>query len=149
MGEALTLEANGTVTRPAVEAFTKALAARPDDPRALYYLGLHEAQSGDSRAALARWRELLAKSPPNAPFLPMLRAEIERVAKAAGLDANLPPATTGMPQPSREQQEAMAAMTPEQRQQAIRGMVEGLAAKMKENPPTAPAGCASPTPGRS
>jgi cytochrome c-type biogenesis protein CcmH len=39
-----------------------------------------------------------------------------------------------MPQPSREQQEAMAALTPEQRQQAIRGMVEGLAAKMKENP---------------
>jgi cytochrome c-type biogenesis protein CcmH len=28
----------------------------------------------------------------------------------------------------------MAAMTPEQRQQAIRGMVEGLAAKMKDTP---------------
>jgi cytochrome c-type biogenesis protein CcmH len=133
LGEALTLEANGTVTQPAVDAFNKALAlsrqeGQPDDPRALYYLGLHEAQSGDSRAALARWRDLLAKSPPNAPFLPMLRAEIERVAKAAGLDV------PAMPQPSREQQEAMAAMTPEQRQQAIRGMVEGLAAKLKENP---------------
>jgi cytochrome c-type biogenesis protein CcmH len=133
LGEALTLEANGTVTQPAVDAFNKALAlsrqeGQPDDPRALYYLGLHEAQSGDSRAALARWRDLLAKSPPNAPFLPMLRAEIERVAKAAGVDV------PAMPQPSREQQEAMAAMTPEQRQQAIRGMVEGLAAKLKENP---------------
>jgi cytochrome c-type biogenesis protein CcmH len=134
LGEALTLEANGTVTRPAVDAFNKALAARADDPRALYYLGLHEAQSGDSRAALARWRALLAKSPTDAPFLPMLRAEIERVAKAAGLDPDIPPAPTGMPQPSREQQDAMASMTPEQRQQAIRGMVEGLAARMKENP---------------
>jgi cytochrome c-type biogenesis protein CcmH len=95
---------------------------------------LHEAQSGDSRAALARWRALLAKSPPDAPFLPMLRAEIERVAKAAGLDPDIPPAPTGMPQPSREQQDAMASMTPEQRQQAIRGMVEGLAARLKENP---------------
>jgi cytochrome c-type biogenesis protein CcmH len=64
----------------------------------------------------------------------MLRAEIERVAKAAGLDPDIPPAPTGMPQPSREQQDAMASMTPEQRQQAIRGMVEGLAARMKENP---------------
>jgi cytochrome c-type biogenesis protein CcmH len=134
LGEALTLEANGTVTRPAVESFNKALAAQPDDPRALYYLGLHEAQSGDSRAALVRWRALLAKSPADAPFLPMLRAEIERVAKAAGLDPDIPPAPTAMPRPSREQQEAMAAMTPEQRQQAIRGMVEGLAARMKENP---------------
>ena len=134
LGEALTLEANGTVTQPAVEAFTKALANQPDDPRALYYLGLHEAQSGDSRAALARWRALLAKSRPDAPFLPMLRAEIERVAKAAGVDPDIPAAPAVMPQPSREQQDAMAAMTPEQRQQAIRGMVEGLAARMKENP---------------
>ena len=133
LGEALTLEANGTVTGPAVESFNKALAAQPDDPRALYYLGLHEAQSGDSRAALARWRALLAKSPPDAPFLPMLRAEIERVAKAANIDVPpMPPSS--MPQPSREQQDAMAAMTPEQRQQAIRGMVEGLAARLKENP---------------
>ena len=133
LGEALTLEANGTVTGPAVESFNKALAAQPDDARALYYLGLHEAQSGDSRAALARWRALLAKSPPDAPFLPMLRAEIERVAKAANIDVPpMPPSS--MPQPSREQQDAMAAMTPEQRQQAIRGMVEGLAAKLKENP---------------
>ncbi|HSP96882.1 MAG TPA: c-type cytochrome biogenesis protein CcmI, partial [Candidatus Dormibacteraeota bacterium] len=35
LGEALTLEADGTVTQPAVEAFNKALAARPDDARAL------------------------------------------------------------------------------------------------------------------
>ena len=129
LGEALTLEANGTVTPAAVEAFKKALALRPDDPRSLYYLGLHDAQAGDSAAALRRWQELEAKSPPNAPYLPVLRAEMARVAQAAGLPAN-----TTMPQPSREQQEAMAALTPEQRQQAIRGMVEGLAARMKENP---------------
>ena len=129
LGEALTLEADGTVTPAAVEAFNKALAAQPDDPRALYYLGLHEVQAGDSRAALKRWQALEAKSPPDAPFLPMLRAEIARVARDAGVAAN-----TAMPQPSREQQEAMAAMAPEQRQQAIRGMVEGLAARLKDNP---------------
>jgi cytochrome c-type biogenesis protein CcmH len=129
LGEALTLEADGTITPAAVEAFNKALALQPGDARSLYYLGLHDAQSGDSAAALKRWQELEAKSPPNAPFLPMLRAEMARVAQAAGLPAN-----TTMQQPSREQQEAMAALTPEQRQQAIRGMVEGLAARMKENP---------------
>jgi cytochrome c-type biogenesis protein CcmH len=131
LGEALTLEADGTVTAPAVEAFNRALALRPDDPRALYYLGLHEAQSGDSKAAIARWRDLLAKSPADAPWLPMLRAEIARVARAAGIEV---PPETAMPQPSREQQEAMAALPPEQRQQAIRGMVEGLAARLLDNP---------------
>ena len=128
LGVALTLEADGTVPPAAIEAFSRAIALQPDDARSLYYLGLHEAQSGDSAAALKRWQELEAKSPPNAPFLPMLRAEMARVAQAAGL-----PNTT-MPQPSREQQEAMSALTPEQRQQAIRGMVEGLAARMTENP---------------
>lgn len=129
LGEALTLEADGMVTPSAVEAFGKALALQPGDARSLYYLGLHDAQSGDSAKALKRWQELEARSPPDAPFLPMLRAEMARVAQAAGLPAN-----TTMPQPSREQQEAMAALTPEQRQLAIRGMVEGLAARMKENP---------------
>jgi cytochrome c-type biogenesis protein CcmH len=130
LGEALTLEADGTVTKPALEAFNKALRANPGDPRTLYYLGLHEVQSGDSAAALARWRDLLAKNP-DAPFAPMLRAEIERVARSAGVDPGLP-ATP--PSPSREQQEAMAKMSPAERQQAIRSMVEGLAARLKENP---------------
>ena len=128
LGEALTLEADGTVTPGALEAFNKAIALQPGDARSLYYLGLHDAQAGDSAAALKRWQELEANSPANAPFLPMLRAEMARVGKAAGLPAGT------MPQPSREQQDAMAALTPEQRQQAIRGMVEGLAARLSENP---------------
>ncbi len=131
LGEALTLEADGTVTPAAVEAFNKAVALQPNDARSLYYLGLHDAQAGDSKAALKRWQELEAKSPPDAPFLPMLRAEMARVSREAGLPA---PANTAMPQPSRDQQDAMAALTPEQRQQAIRGMVEGLAARLKESP---------------
>ena len=67
LGEGLTLEAGGTVTQPALDALRRALQARPDDARILYYLGLHEAQSGDSKAAIARWRDLEAKSPPDAP----------------------------------------------------------------------------------
>jgi cytochrome c-type biogenesis protein CcmH len=135
LGEGLTLEAGGTVTQPALEALQRALKARPDDARILYYLGLHEAQSGDSKAAIARWRDLEAQSPTDAPWLPMLRAEIARVAKAAGIE--VPPTQTPqstMPTPSREQQEAMAQLTPEQRQQAIRTMVEGLAARLADAP---------------
>ena len=137
LGEALVLEADGTVTPDALKAFDRALAGRPDDPRANYYRGLHEAQSGDSRAAVARWRDLEAKSPPDAPWLAMLRSEIARVARAAGLP--VPPsaaaaAPSGMPQPTREQQEAMQSLDPAERQQAIRSMVEGLDARLKDSP---------------
>lgn len=136
LGEGLTLEAEGIVTQPAVQAFTKALQKLPDDPRAQYYLGLHEAQSGNSRAAINRWQKLEANSPPDAPWLGLLRAEIARVAKAAGIEvpaASATPSAT-MPQPSREQQEAMAALAPAEREQAIRTMVEGLAARLEQNP---------------
>ena len=137
LGEALVLEADGTVTPDARKAFERALALRPDDARTQYYLGLHEAQSGDSRAAVARWQALEAASPPDAPWLAMLRAEIGRVARAAGLPvpaAAAPSAPSGMPQPTREQQEAMQSLDPAQRQQAIRSMVEGLDARLKDNP---------------
>ncbi|MCA0305081.1 MAG: c-type cytochrome biogenesis protein CcmI, partial [Proteobacteria bacterium] len=136
LGEALTLEANGTVTPSAVAAFKRALALQPADARALYYLGLYEAQAGDSPAALRLWRELVEKSPPDAPYLPALRAEIARLARASGAPAAPADSAGGsaMPQPTREQQEAMASMTPDQRQQTIRTMVEGLAARLQDNP---------------
>ena len=138
LGEALTLEADGTVTPAAVAAFTRALGLSPGDARSMYYLGLHDMQAGDSAAALKRWQALVDGSPPDAPYLPALRAEIARVARASGAPAPAGPGSGSgagaMPQPSREQQEAMAAMTPEQRQQTIRTMVEGLAARLKDNP---------------
>jgi cytochrome c-type biogenesis protein CcmH len=129
LGEALTIEAQGVVTRPAVDAFTKALTLQPGDARAAFYLGLHEQQSGDSEAALKRWRALEAQSPPDAPWLPSLRAEI---AKAGGT-----PSTTtapAMPQPNQDQVEAMSRLSPEERQKTIRAMVDGLAAKMQDTP---------------
>jgi len=130
LGEALTLEADGVVTRPAVDAFTKALKLQPGDARAAFYLGLHEQQSGDTEAALKRWRALETQSPPGAPWLPTLRAEIR---KAGGTPA---PTTTapGMPQPNRDQVEAMSRLSPEERQKTIRAMVDGLDAKMRETP---------------
>ena len=118
LGEALALEADGTVTPAAAEAFRKALALEAGDARSIYYLGLQEAQAGDSVAALKRWRDLEARSPAEAPYLPVLRSEIARVAKAAGLPNEGP--ADAMPQPSRDQQEAMASMSPDRRQQAIR-----------------------------
>ncbi len=151
LGELLTQDADGVVSQPAVEAFTKALEKQPGDPRALFYLGLHESQAGDSRAALKRWLDLEAQSPDGAPWLPMLRAEIERVSKQANIDPlsikpdrkppapppaapAQPPAMAGMPQPTPEQREAMAKMSPAERQQMIRGMVDQLASRMEANP---------------
>lgn len=132
LGEALTMEADGVVTQPAVEAFAQALKRAPDDPRAAFYLGLHEQQAGDSPAALKRWRDLESKSPPDAPWLPTLRAEIR---KAGGTPGATAPATgPAMPQPNADQVEAMGRLSPEERQKTIRAMVDGLEAKLRDTP---------------
>ncbi|HEY4393321.1 MAG TPA: c-type cytochrome biogenesis protein CcmI, partial [Polyangia bacterium] len=99
LGEALTYEADGVVTPPAQDAFRRALDRNSDDARAMFYLGQHEAQSGDARAALERWRALEQRSPPQAPWLPALRAEMQRVARTAGLPAPQSPAPTLGPSP--------------------------------------------------
>ncbi|MCW5732472.1 MAG: c-type cytochrome biogenesis protein CcmI, partial [Enhydrobacter sp.] len=97
LGEALTAEAAGVVTPAAQDAFRRALDRNPDDARAMFYLGLHEAQSGDAKAALERWRALEQRSPPQAPWLPTLRAEMQRVARAAGLPVPQSPAAPASP----------------------------------------------------
>jgi cytochrome c-type biogenesis protein CcmH len=153
LGELLTQQAEGVVPQPAVDAFTKALAAHPADPRALFYLGLHEEQAGEPKLALRRWFDLEAHSPEGARWLPALRADIDRVAKQANIDPRsikgdwnpaavasaLPPAVaaspTTMPQPTPEERKAMAKMTPAQRQKAIRDMVDRLDAKLRALPP--------------
>ena len=149
LGELLTQQADGVVPPAAVDAFQRALEKQPGDARALFYLGLHEAQAGESKAALTRWLDLEARSPQGAPWLPMLHAEIARVAKQAGIDPKsirpdrkppvasaTPPSSpmAGMPQPSEAEREAMAKMSPEERQQAIRGMVDRLDEKMRASP---------------
>ena len=127
LGEALTMEADGTVPQPAVDAFTRALKLQPGDARAAFYLGVHEQQAGDSGLALKRWRALEAASPPDAPWLPSLRAEIRRASNAVGETA-----APGMPTPSQDQVEAMSKLSPEERQKTIRAMVDGLAAKLQD-----------------
>ncbi|NWH09188.1 MAG: c-type cytochrome biogenesis protein CcmI [Alphaproteobacteria bacterium] len=81
-GEVLTMLMDGAVSRPAKQAFEKALAADPKDPRARYYLALERAQKGDREAAITGWEALLADAPPDAPFRPMIEEQIA-IAKGA------------------------------------------------------------------
>ena len=125
-GEALAAANRGTVTEEAEHLFAAALTIDPGEPRAHFYLGLAALQKGDRGGALARWRALEAASPEGAEWLPMLRQRI------AGL---APETDAGMARgPTREDVAAAREMLPEERARMIRGMVEGLAARLKEEP---------------
>jgi cytochrome c-type biogenesis protein CcmH len=129
-GEMLVFAAEGIVTPRAQEAFTAALARAPKDMAARYYLALAEAQAGNAQAAIDGWQKLAADVA-EPELRGRLRARIAETANSAGVAAPNLAAPTG---PSAEDQARAEQMTPEQRRQMIRGMVDGLAAKLKANP---------------
>ena len=109
LGEALTLEADGTVTPPPSTPSTRRSPRSPTMPRALYYLGLHEAQSGRQ----PRRAQALAGAGGEEPARRALPAHAaRRDARASPRPPACRAATRPRPirrSPSREQQEAMAA----------------------------------------
>lgn len=125
VGEALAAGAKGVVTAEAKQAFERALVLDPSEAKARYFLGLSAAQDGRTAEAAAMWRELLASAPADAPWAGFVREELARIGQAPP-----PPAARG---PSAEEMAAAGEMDPQQRQQMIAGMVEGLAERLKQD----------------
>lgn len=148
LGEALVAVNQGEVTRPAQAAFTNTLRKDRDDPRARYYLGLARMQQGDAKGALAVWRDLEQSSPPDAPWVPMIKDAIRQVATQAGIppisvaaihpldlaDAPAPDAAAEMRAQADAARAATGAGFSDDERQMIEGMVEGLAERLKESP---------------
>jgi cytochrome c-type biogenesis protein CcmH len=152
LGEARIIAAGGTVPPQARAEFEEVLKADPKNPRSRFYVALAEAQAGNLQPALDRLVAMARETPADAPYLPMLRERIGSLAQEmkqdpakllAGLPAPqapaqrpLPPAPAQAPErgPSAADIAAAQQMSPEARQQMIRGMVEGLAARLESEP---------------
>jgi cytochrome c-type biogenesis protein CcmH len=128
-GEALVLEAGGTVTAAARRDFEASLKDPDAAPRSRYYLALASLQHGDTKAALQSWVDLAGDSAPDAQYMPLLRRRIAETAKQAGVDPATLKTSSGKPLPA-----PTPEPTAEQREATIRGMVAGLAAKLQEHP---------------
>lgn len=123
------LAAGGYVSPQADKPLALALKLDPNNGTARYYTGLMFAQTGRPDLTFQLWEPLLGKGPQNAPWVAPIRAQIEAVAQAAGINFQLPPAA-GQPGPDAAAIAGAAKMSPAQRQQMIRGMVEGLASRL-------------------
>jgi cytochrome c-type biogenesis protein CcmH len=121
LGEALAGAAGGVVTAEAKAEFERAVAQSADDPKANYFLGLAAEQDGRRTDAAAIWQGMLAKSLADAPWRPLLEASLARVG------GSVAPALSN---------DAMAAakdMNEDDRGEMIRGMVDRLATRLKQN----------------
>ena len=143
-GESLVRASGSQVTPAALEAFHKAAAVDPGDPRARYFLAVAKDQQGDHKGAMDDWIALLRTAPQGAPWAAEVRAFVEGEARKRGEDisARLPPADVGSaaasapttPGPDAAQVAAANGMSQADRQRMIAGMVDGLEARLKSNP---------------
>jgi cytochrome c-type biogenesis protein CcmH len=124
----LMIRAAGGYVSPEAEATL--IASLERDPRngiSRYFSGLMFAQGGRFDRAFGLWEPLLRESPPEAPWVAPIRDQIEDVAMRAGVQYSLPEAAPdGAPGPTEGDIAAAAAMTDEERQQMIEGMVAQL-----------------------
>lgn len=151
LGEALVLAGSGEkIPADATAAFQKALAIDPKDPRARYFIGVDQDMSGKHAQAIDTWFALLKDTPAGAPWEADVRKTIEQVATKEKIDVKarlaalkpLPPATqagpaaalNGIPGPNREQMAAASQLPSGQQEAMVRGMVDGLAAKLAADP---------------
>jgi len=134
LAELMIIAAAGIVTAEAEKSLVAALQKDPANGTARFYSGLMFAQTGRPDRTFNLWATLLADSPPDAPWVAPIRADIETVAQAAGQRYTLPP----LGGPTAADIAAAADMTPEDRQAMIQGMVTQLSDRLASEGGPAP-----------
>jgi len=136
---------------PALDAFRKAAAIDPRDPRARYFLAVKRDLGGDHQGAIGDWLALLADTPPGAPWEADLKRTVEQVGKihkievasriagvkqpsAPTMPRALPVAAQAIPGPSAADLQAAGSIPPSQQRQMAETMVARLEGKLKANP---------------
>lgn len=122
LGEAMSAAAGGVVTAEAKAEFERAHALNADDPKANYFLGLAAEQDGRKDDAANIWRALLAKAPADAPWRVLVQSSLARVGGGGA-----------MPALSDETIAATKDMAEGDRNAMVRGMVDRLATRLKQN----------------
>jgi cytochrome c-type biogenesis protein CcmH len=121
LGEAIAGAAGGVVTSEAKAEFERAIALDADDVKASYFMGLAAEQDGRAADAGSIWRAMLAKAPSDAPWRPLVQAALARIGGVAA------------PALSDDTMAAAKGMSEGDRSAMIRGMVDRLATRLKQN----------------
>ncbi|GEM_PF-3398621 len=77
---------NGRITGEAQKALENVLRYRPDDPKAVYFMGLARLQNKEPRKALALWRYLEQTLSAEDPWLTVVHARISALQDVLQLD---------------------------------------------------------------
>ena len=131
LGEAMVAAGNSIVTADAKASFERALKIDPNHLKAQYFVGLAAEQDGRPDEAAQIWRAMLTRAPANAPFRPLVQQSLARVDKSEPPKGIAVEPKASQPGPTQEDMAAAQQLTPEQRTQMVRGMVDRLAERLK------------------
>ena len=137
--ELLILSVGGYVAPEAEIALRAALKQDPKNGGVLYYIGLMFNQNDRPYIAFKLWRDLLLKSPQNAPWIDPIRSQIQEVAFYAGvnnftLPEQLPTTavTPVAPALSDDTMASAAQLNPKERDNMVKGMVAKLSQRLQD-----------------
>lgn len=139
LAEALTRSAEGQVIPEARQLIAEVLAENGREPRALFLSGLAAMEDGAYKRAVDNWRYLIEISPSDAPWLVVVRKNLQEAADRAGIELKTDSDNSNLPVLSQESLSAAAEMSPEERLEMIEGMVVRLRERL-ENAPSDSAG---------
>ena len=123
-------QVDGVVSPQADKALRSALEINPQNGGAKYYIGLMLAQNDRPDLAIRLWKQLLNKNDIVSPWIPLIRADIERLAVLAGDTKFKLPTMESIPGPTSEDIENASSMTESEREDMIRGMVSRLSERL-------------------
>lgn len=141
----------------ALEAFERALELDPADPRARYFMAVKQDLDDDHEGAISSWLALLADTPPGAPWEGDLVRTIQQIGAINDIDvedrlatvmqARVPEvllpgsgevagdaASATVRGPTAQQITEASRLTPGEQQSMVTGMVEGLEARLENEP---------------
>lgn len=131
LGETLVVANDGIVTEAARQAFEQAVKLDPTDPRSRFYAALGLEQGGRKDEARAAFEELASATPADAPWKGLLD---EHIVKNGGTPLAAKPAAPSLGGPTQEDVAAAQDLSQGDRKAMIAGMVDSLAAKLKDEP---------------
>lgn len=123
LSEIMIVAANWYVSPEAETALAKALELDQKDSLARYYAGILMIQRGEYGTTYGLWSELLAEGPADAPWIPVIESQIDAIAAEAGISSTL----NG---PSADDINAAGAMTEDERNEMVRGMIGQLSDRL-------------------
>lgn len=158
LGESLVMASRrDPMPAPALAAFERAIELDPGDPRARYFMAVKQDLEDDHEGAISSWLALLADTPSGAPWENDLVRTIQQVGAIHDIEVEdrlatvmqgrapqiaLPgsgevagdAASSTVRGPTQQQIADASRLTPGEQDQMIAGMVEGLEARLQNEP---------------